>query len=1594
MFNSFWFSKNNNDSAKELEEDPESTLKPILVPKRTLSLQDGLNALQIFGENPNDLMMGLKGIHTKTETDHLTNPQALSKNKLRIPKSKSDSFRDLKNFLKTDDVFLTNYKFEIRMNTTANTAYITGTFNNWSLTETSMELQNDRWVAYVQLDISKNWQYKYIIDGVFTIDELSEKVPDGSGNFNNILKAKKASDNDNHSVVRSRKASLDASTALQSNPLVLVNDELYQEKNVEYHGSPSMNAFSSRMSSTSVLNRNRYNSNTSQYSFTTAESEDNQVKILNSTVKNLEDEIVKLRNELENSKSKNTKDKKNQKVCIELSNRHINHLESELATCRVSANSENKILGRKLEIEVAEKSELKTSSNILKNIIEEQKELVSNLKEENSVLNKRLELNSINLISLQEELSDYISKTVEMESLNKKVFLLNMDLEAAWKDSALFQNELDQINAKHSSVMEDLQIENSNFKKKLDLSLNDNNVLKVQIEKLTEEKNSNQVIVDNLNAEKIKVMEKFNVSLREKEQLESEKQLINEDLILILENKNTLLMEVDNKIKQIKVKEEECKDMEIKLQKNLESIKAEQEKNEQLQLENFQLKEKIGFLENDNGLISKNLSTKIEEMKENNALLYEEFEKKEKLHLEKHQENEVQYGELKNRLVLAEKCHLSFKEQCTLLNVQLLEKEEAYKNLVKTTKTMEDDNEKLTVAHLKTYEKLKKKSQKDLQKVTSELETIDMKLRKVNQDYQESTLQATMQAKRKKKRHLSFFIYQLLLELNDTCINLNVTKTENEELNKNIKEYKNQLHELHQKYSHIKKLLEENLCKGKIEVDENLAKNQSLQLQLHNCLSEMEVQKTELSESLLTSDELKKEVESQNNEIANLKLFVKQCKSEKNSLENKLMVTSGNLNDAKTQIEQITKGKLEVTKLLNESIKKSDTFLQKANEEEQNLQKLKDNFQIDLNLKDAALLSKDKELEKLNNLNELIITELNEVKKNNVEREVLENKILDYKDIVKIKDFEILELKKKNGINEKKLSETLEKELIQKDILPSNMLNQNGGKNSSVLDNTKLLCMKDELNMKEAKITIEKIKNVELSTQFKNLNENFSKMKLQYEGKLNKCETQISKFETILAEKLLEVEQLKKNLYWHVKNNCNLSNTHLSPQEEVINYDSTEKITQDIKCEKMKKFGASNEKRENNAFTLRKSHKNGCDSEQKVCEATDNYQSAKIGGNRRDMNEISMGIEIVKENQALAKKMILKFSKNLKFLIKQPSANGDVSSVGVNGMKDDSDSEIEDNADCIYETSEKIAKDELIDEIDLEIENIRKQNSASSLEIKKIFSDAKFYLDLNDEKISSGKSSENNKFFRDIPEGGCNALEYLDCPVPENVVAGSELPNNNFPKLGHGINAFVDDFNGNRKFEKWQSRKQFSNKKFIDKKKNNCGNVVNELEHKFRYDSHITNVKSQSKPYVEKPDLIKSQLDKNLENLVNEFLQIVNVNKNFSSGYNKSLFSSNRLLTKKNLNNDNGMKILPAIFKIIQVFVFRLNTDTMFLIENFKESYLLIQNENSQLSKFKKKCDELEVELEDFKIKNLNLNHQLKLRDNFVESIVKENFFL
>lgn len=70
----------------------------------------------------------------------------------------------------------------------ANTVVATGTFDNWSCS-LPLEKQGDTFTASTQVDETiTELQYKFVVDGVWCVDEAKEVTVDGKGNRNNIMR--------------------------------------------------------------------------------------------------------------------------------------------------------------------------------------------------------------------------------------------------------------------------------------------------------------------------------------------------------------------------------------------------------------------------------------------------------------------------------------------------------------------------------------------------------------------------------------------------------------------------------------------------------------------------------------------------------------------------------------------------------------------------------------------------------------------------------------------------------------------------------------------------------------------------------------------------------------------------------------------------------------------------------------------------------------------------------------------------------------------------------------------------------------------------------------------------------------------------------------------------------------------------------------------------------------------------------------------------------------------------------------------------------------------------------------------------------------
>ncbi|KAJ3396209.1 hypothetical protein HDU92_003667 [Lobulomyces angularis] len=68
----------------------------------------------------------------------------------------------------------------------ARNVFLAGDFNGWSATANRMTKINNQWTITLSLDTSKSYQYKYVIDGIWTLDSAARQQDDGKGNINNV----------------------------------------------------------------------------------------------------------------------------------------------------------------------------------------------------------------------------------------------------------------------------------------------------------------------------------------------------------------------------------------------------------------------------------------------------------------------------------------------------------------------------------------------------------------------------------------------------------------------------------------------------------------------------------------------------------------------------------------------------------------------------------------------------------------------------------------------------------------------------------------------------------------------------------------------------------------------------------------------------------------------------------------------------------------------------------------------------------------------------------------------------------------------------------------------------------------------------------------------------------------------------------------------------------------------------------------------------------------------------------------------------------------------------------------------------------------
>lgn len=107
---------------------------------------------------------------------------------LRRPKS--DNITEIAVYESTEstgvasDQILASFSFSYPRKATA--VFLTGTFDNWTKS-IQMHQSMGEWIAQIKLDPSKEHQYKFVVDGIWMIDESKDRMMDLSGNINNYL---------------------------------------------------------------------------------------------------------------------------------------------------------------------------------------------------------------------------------------------------------------------------------------------------------------------------------------------------------------------------------------------------------------------------------------------------------------------------------------------------------------------------------------------------------------------------------------------------------------------------------------------------------------------------------------------------------------------------------------------------------------------------------------------------------------------------------------------------------------------------------------------------------------------------------------------------------------------------------------------------------------------------------------------------------------------------------------------------------------------------------------------------------------------------------------------------------------------------------------------------------------------------------------------------------------------------------------------------------------------------------------------------------------------------------------------------------------
>jgi 1,4-alpha-glucan branching enzyme len=67
---------------------------------------------------------------------------------------------------------------------------VAGSFNDWNRWSLPCVRKNGEWVCRINLEPG-TYQYKFVIDGVWTIDPSNTKVVEDNGNLNSVLVVEK-----------------------------------------------------------------------------------------------------------------------------------------------------------------------------------------------------------------------------------------------------------------------------------------------------------------------------------------------------------------------------------------------------------------------------------------------------------------------------------------------------------------------------------------------------------------------------------------------------------------------------------------------------------------------------------------------------------------------------------------------------------------------------------------------------------------------------------------------------------------------------------------------------------------------------------------------------------------------------------------------------------------------------------------------------------------------------------------------------------------------------------------------------------------------------------------------------------------------------------------------------------------------------------------------------------------------------------------------------------------------------------------------------------------------------------------------------------